>query len=86
MLKSTGITRRLDDLGRVVIPIEIRRKLDICDRDSLEIFTEGNSIVLKKSQTSCIFCSNTDELTNFNGKNVCKECISAFAALNKQLN
>lgn len=55
MLKSTGIVRRLDELGRVVLPIDLRRRLDICDRDSLEIFTDGDLIVLKKYQPSCAF-------------------------------
>ncbi len=85
MLKSTGIVRRLDELGRIVLPIDLRRKLDICDRDSLEIFTDGDTVVLKKYQVSCVFCSNADNLTDFNGKNVCRECIAAFASLNEQL-
>ena len=85
MLKSTGIVRRLDELGRIVLPIDLRRKLDICDRDSLEIFTDGDTVVLKKYQVSCVFCSNADNLTDFNGKNVFRECIAAFASLNEQL-
>lgn len=85
MLKSTGIVRKLDELGRVVLPIDLRRKLDICDRDSLEIFTDGDMIVLKKYQPSCVFCANAGDLTVYNGKNICKECMSAFAELYKNL-
>lgn len=84
MLKSTGIVRRLDELGRIVLPIDLRRKLDICERDSLEIFTDGDTIVLKKYQPSCIFCLNAGELTNFNGKNICSECIESFAKLHDE--
>jgi di/tripeptidase len=55
------------------------------EKDGLEIFTDGDTVVLKKYQVSCVFCSNADNLTDFNGKNVCRECISAFASLNNQL-
>ena len=55
-MKSTGIVRKVDDLGRVVLPIELRRTLDINERDSIEIFVDGNQIVLKKYSPSCIFC------------------------------
>jgi len=84
MLKSTGIVRRLDELGRIVLPIDLRRKLDICERDSLEIFTDGDTIVLKKYQPSCVFCLNAAELTSYNGKNVCSECIKAFAEIHEK--
>lgn len=55
-MKSTGIVRKVDDLGRIVLPIELRRTLDINERDSIEIFVDGNQIVLKKYSPSCIFC------------------------------
>ena len=85
MLKSTGIVRRLDELGRIVLPIDLRRKMDVCDRDSLEIYTDGDMIVLKKYQPSCVFCSNAGNLTVYNGKNICSECLEAFAELYKNL-
>ena len=55
-MKSTGIVRKVDDLGRIVLPIELRRTLDIHERDSIEIFVDGNQIVLKKYSPACIFC------------------------------
>ena len=73
-MKSTGITRKVDELGRVVIPIELRRSLGIAIRDSLEIYVEGQFIVLKKHENSCIFCGSETDIKEFKGKNVCKNC------------
>ena len=74
-MKSTGVVRRLDELGRIVIPIELRRTLDLADRDCLEIFTEGEQIILKKYQPACIFCGEAKDIVNYKGKNVCKCCM-----------
>lgn len=74
-MKSTGVVRRLDELGRIVIPIELRRTLDLADRDCLEIFTEGEQIILKKYQPACIFCGEANDVVNYKGKNVCKCCL-----------
>ena len=74
-MKSTGMVRRVDELGRVVIPKEIRNKLGIEERDPLDIYVDGFSIVLKKSQSNCIFCGNTKELIKYKDKLVCKKCI-----------
>ena len=75
-MKSTGIVRKVDELGRIVLPIEMRRTLDIAERDSLEIYVEGDSIILKKYQPACIFCGSTKDLVSFEGKNVCLDCIA----------
>ena len=74
-MKSTGIVRKVDELGRIVLPIELRRTLDIAERDSLEIYVDGASIVLKKYQPACIFCDDAKDVINFKGKNVCPNCI-----------
>lgn len=74
-MKSTGIVRKVDELGRVVLPIELRRTLDINIKDSLEIFVDGSSIILRKYERSCIFCGNTDDLIIYKGKAICKDCI-----------
>ena len=74
-MKSTGIVRKVDELGRIVLPIEMRRTLDIAERDSLEIFVDGDSIILKKYQPACIFCNQVDDVVYFNGKRVCTACI-----------
>ncbi len=73
-MKSTGIIRKVDDLGRIVLPIELRRTLDIAERDELEIFMENDRIVLQKYEPACIFCGSSRALVNFRGKNVCGEC------------
>jgi transcriptional pleiotropic regulator of transition state genes len=73
-MKSTGIIRKVDDLGRIVLPIELRRMLDIAERDELEIFMENDRIVLQKYEPACIFCGSGRGLANYRGKNVCAEC------------
>lgn len=74
-MKSTGIVRRVDELGRIVLPIELRRTLDITERDSLEIYVDGASIVLKKYQPACIFCDNAKEVILYKGKSICANCL-----------
>ena len=80
-MKSTGIIRKVDELGRIVLPIELRRTLDIAERDELEIFMEGDQIVLRKYEPSCIFCSSSQGLVNYRGKNVCQECAQNMAKI-----
>ena len=72
-MKSTGIVRKVDELGRIVLPIELRRTLDIAEKDSLEIY-----MVLKKYQPTCIFCDEAKDVISFRGKNVCQNCIKAL--------
>lgn len=79
-MKSTGIVRKVDELGRVVIPIELRRTLDIEEKDALEIYVDSDRIVLRKYEPACVFCGNADEVTNYKGKLVCKECITAMSS------
>lgn len=73
-MKSTGITRKIDELGRIVLPIELRRSLDIGERDALEIYVDGENIVLKKDKAACVFCGSSDNIVDFKGKNICTEC------------
>ncbi len=74
-MKSTGIVRKVDELGRVVLPIELRRTLDIAERDALEIFTEGASIILKKYEPACLFCGDAKDVINYKSKNICVNCM-----------
>lgn len=80
-MKSTGMVRRVDELGRIVLPIELRRTMDIAEKDTLEIFVEGSSIVLKKYRTTCIFCDGVKDVTEFRGKRICKKCMKELQAL-----
>lgn len=75
-MKSTGIVRKVDELGRVVLPMELRRSLDIGIKDSLEIYVDGNSVILKKYQPACIFCNEADDVISYKGKNICRECLT----------
>ena len=77
-MKSTGIVRKVDELGRIVLPIELRRTLDIAEKDSLEIYMDGSSIILKKYQPSCVFCDDAKDIVVFHGKNICPKCIKAL--------
>ncbi len=73
-MKATGIVRKIDDLGRVVLPIELRRTLNIDIKDPVEIFVEGDLIILKKYEPACVFCGEANDVENFRGKNVCHKC------------
>ena len=73
-MKATGIVRRVDDLGRVVIPKEIRRSLDIGAADSLEIYVDGDDIILRKYQPGCALCGSMDGLVEVDGALICREC------------
>ncbi|NLW23478.1 MAG: AbrB/MazE/SpoVT family DNA-binding domain-containing protein [Tissierellia bacterium] len=74
-MKSTGIVRKVDELGRVVIPIELRRNLDIEVKDALEIFVDGEHIILKKYAPACIFCGQAKDVITYKGKNICPDCL-----------
>ena len=75
-MKSTGIIRKVDELGRIVFPIELRRTLDIAERDELEIFMENDRIVLQKFEPACLFCGSSRRLVTYRRKNVCQDCIN----------
>lgn len=77
-MKSTGIVRKVDELGRIVLPIELRRTLGIEEKDRIEIFMDGESIILRKYQPACIFCDNAKDIINYKGKNICPDCIRAM--------
>lgn len=80
-MKSTGIVRKVDELGRIVLPIELRRTLDIAERDELEIYMENDRIILQKIESACIFCGSSRGLSSHKGKNVCPECLKALSRL-----
>ena len=77
-MKSTGIVRKVDELGRVVIPIELRNQFQIAEKDPIEIFVDGSSIVLKKYEKSCLFCGSTKKLDTFKGKLICHKCMEGI--------
>ena len=74
-MKSTGIVRKVDELGRIVLPIELRRTLNIAEKDSLEIYVEEDSIILRKYETRCVFCGNSKNVAEYKGKSICPDCI-----------
>ena len=80
-MKSTGIVRRVDELGRVVIPIEIRNQFGIAEKDPIEIYVDGTSIVLKKFESNCVFCGNTKNLVTYKDKFICEDCSKKIGAL-----
>lgn len=80
-MKSLGIVRRIDSLGRIVLPIELRHVMDIKEGDSLEFFTEENRIILKKYQPACIYCGDARDVVVFRGHNICPNCLAALKEL-----
>lgn len=74
-MKSTGMVRKVDELGRIVLPAEIRQCMGIRIKDSVEIYTDNDRIILQKYQPACIFCTNADDLVFFNDKRICPECL-----------
>lgn len=78
-MKATGIIRNIDPLGRIVVPKEIRNQLEIQEGDPLEIFVDGENIIIKKHHTTCIFCGSDSALSVFKEKPVCSECLSEIS-------
>ncbi len=80
-MRTTGMIRQLDSLGRVVLPIELRRTLDINTRDMLEIMVDGNSIILRKYEPNCHFCGSSTGLVSYRENMICKRCLSELKSL-----
>ena len=74
-MKSVGLVRRVDELGRIVLPMELRKNLNLMERAPIEIYVDDGSIILRKYKPACIFCADTNDIINFKGKNICKSCI-----------
>ncbi len=74
-MKSTGVVRKVDELGRIVLPIELRRTLGIQEKDSLEIYVDNERIILKKYEPACIFCGNAESVFHYKEKNICRKCM-----------
>lgn len=75
-MKATNLVRKIDDLGRISIPIKVRNQCEIKTNDPLEIQVDGDSVILQKYKEKCVFCRSSEYIMNFKGKNVCKECIN----------
>lgn len=79
-MKNTGVERKIDELGRIVLPKSMRNRLDIKENDLLEISTDGESIILRKKQSACVFCNSTEETVLFGEKLICKVCLEKLKA------
>lgn len=80
-MKATGIVRKLDTLGRIVLPMELRRTFELEVGDPVEIFVEGSDIVLRKYQPACIFCNDATNIVSVRGKNICRKCLDEIKTL-----
>ncbi len=80
-MKSTGIVRKVDELGRIVLPIELRRTLGIDEKDALEIYVDGSSVILRKYEPSCVFCGDAGDVVSYKGKNICHNCLKEMENL-----
>ena len=74
-MKSTGVVRRIDELGRITLPMELRRNFDLAEKDALEIYVESDKIILKKYEPSCVFCGEAKDVINYKGKIICRKCL-----------
>lgn len=83
MLRSTGIVRKLDELGRIVLPVELRKRMEIAPKDAIEIFVEEDKIVLKKYMPCCVFCGNAEDVSLFKNKLVCADCLKELGNTGK---
>jgi transcriptional pleiotropic regulator of transition state genes len=83
-MKSTGIVRKVDELGRIVIPIELRNTLKIAEKDPIEIFVDGSSIILKKHEANCVFCGSTKKLVGYKDKLICEKCAKQLSTLSNE--
>lgn len=85
-MKSTGITRQIDSAGRIVLPKELRKTLDLKEnRDYMEIYTQDDCIILRKYSPACVFCAGTQDIVDFGGKKVCRACAAALFDRSRQL-
>lgn len=75
-MKSTGIVRKVDELGRIVLPAELRRTLNIAEKDPLEIYVDGDSVILRKHEDRCIFCESKEHILAFQGKHIYLKCLA----------
>lgn len=75
-MKSIGIVRKIDELGRIVLPKELRNTMKIKEGDPIEIYVDGQSIILKKYEPDCIFCGQAKDVISYENKNICRPCIS----------
>ena len=82
--KSTGIVRKVYELGRIVLPVELRRTLEINEKDDVEIYVDGTSIILKKYRPTCVFCNGVKNIIKFKGKNICPRCLKGLKSLEIQ--
>ena len=84
-MKSTGLVRGLDKMGRVVIPIEIRKQLNIdCEKDELDISIEGDRIILQKHRNACFFCDKLGEMIDYKGYKICVSCVEKMKSLSEE--
>lgn len=81
MMIAYGVVRKVDELGRIVLPIELRRSMDIQIKDPLEIYVQDDMIILQKYKPSCVFCGSTKEVRECQGKNVCRECLEEIKGI-----
>lgn len=80
-MKNTGVVRKIDQLGRIVLPMELRRTMSIDIKDPLEIYVDGESIILRKYQPTCIFCGEGNDLKQLHGKNICSKCKNQIGSI-----
>ncbi|NLG92872.1 MAG: AbrB/MazE/SpoVT family DNA-binding domain-containing protein [Clostridiales bacterium] len=80
-MKSTGIVRKVDELGRIVLPKELRMTLNIKEKDPLQIFVDDDGrIILQKYEPACVFCNSMNDVISFKGRNICRDCMEKLSS------
>ncbi len=79
-MKSAGVVRKIDELGRIVVPIELRKSLNIGKREAVEISLDNDCILIKKFEPGCCLCGSTDNLQTYNGNKICSECVEELSS------
>jgi len=83
-MKATGMIRRVDEMGRIVLPAELRRAMDIGEKEMLEIYVEDDRLIMKKYRPTCVFCDSCKDILIFRGKNICGQCRGQLLAFEEQ--
>ena len=79
-MKSLGIVRKVDELGRIVLPVETRRRMELETGDGVEIFVENDRVIRKKYEPACLFCGDAEDVVTYKGKKICKKCLHELQA------
>ncbi len=80
-MRATGVVRRVDQLGRIVLPKKLRKEFEFNEKNDIELLIDGDTIVLRKFMPSCVFCNTRDDVNVYKGRNICEKCMDELKDL-----